>query len=66
MDMDSTLIAIESIDEIAALCNVKPQVAEITASTMRGEIDFAESLIRRTALLKGLPENLLYVFYRPH
>lgn len=40
MDMDSTLIAIESIDEIAALCNVKQQVAEITTSTMRGEIDF--------------------------
>lgn len=63
MDMDSTLIAIESIDEIAALCDVKPQVAEITASTMQGEIDFAESLIRRTALLKALPENLLQQVY---
>ncbi len=63
MDMDSTLIAIESIDEIAALCNVKQQVAEITASTMRGEIDFSESLIRRTALLKGLPEDLLQQVY---
>lgn len=63
MDMDSTLIAIESIDEIAELCNVKQHVAEITASTMRGEIDFAESLIRRTALLKGLPENLLQQVY---
>ncbi len=63
MDMDSTLIAIESIDEIAALCNVKQQVAEITASTMRGEIDFSESLIRRTALLKGLPEALLQQVY---
>ncbi|MBK7353752.1 MAG: phosphoserine phosphatase SerB [Nitrosomonas sp.] len=63
MDMDSTLIAIESIDEIAALCNVKQQVAEITTSTMRGEIDFSESLIRRTALLKGLPEDLLQQVY---
>lgn len=49
MDMDSTLVSIESIDEMADLKGVKPQVAEITASTMLGEIDFAESLTRRTA-----------------
>lgn len=63
MDMDSTLIAIESIDEMAGMNNVKPQVAEITQSTMRGEIDFAESLIRRTALLEGLPQEALQKVY---
>lgn len=63
MDMDSTLIAIESIDEIADMGNIKPQVAEITQSTMRGEIDFAESLIRRTALLAGLPREALQTVY---
>ncbi len=63
MDMDSTLVAIESIDEIADMQGVKPQVAEITASTMRGEIDFAESLTRRTALLQGLDQNALYRVY---
>jgi phosphoserine phosphatase len=63
MDMDSTLIAIESIDEMAGMNNVKPQVAEITQSTMRGEIDFAESLIRRTALLEGLSQEALQKVY---
>lgn len=63
MDMDSTLVAIESIDEIADLQGVKPQVAEITASTMRGEIDFAESLTRRTALLRGLDQDALHRVY---
>ncbi len=63
MDMDSTLVAIESIDEIADMRGVKPQVAEITASTMRGEIDFAESLTRRTALLQGLDQDALYRVY---
>jgi phosphoserine phosphatase len=63
MDMDSTLVAIESIDEIADMQGVKPQVAEITASTMRGEIDFAESLTRRTALLQGLDQAALHRVY---
>lgn len=63
MDMDSTLLAIESIDEIADMRNIKPQVAEITQRTMRGEIDFAESLIRRTALLAGLPQEALQTVY---
>lgn len=63
MDMDSTLIAIESIDEMAGMCDVKPQVAEITQSTMRGEIDFAESLIRRTVLMEGLPQEALQKVY---
>ena len=54
MDMDSTLITIECIDEIADMQGLKPQVAEITEAAMRGEIEFRESLTRRVALLKGL------------
>jgi phosphoserine phosphatase len=53
MDMDSTLITIECVDEIAALKGIKPEIAAVTASAMRGEIDFAESLTRRVALLAG-------------
>jgi len=63
MDMDSTLITIECIDEIADMIGVKPQVAEITESAMQGEIDFAESLTRRVALLKGLDEYALQRVY---
>src|SRR5687768_3684679 len=63
MDMDSTLLAIESIDEIADMQGVKPQVAEITQRTMRGEIVFAESLRQRTALLQGLAEDALQRVY---
>lgn len=59
MDMDSTLINIECIDEIADMQGIKPQVAAITESAMRGEIEFAESLRRRVALLKGLDESAL-------
>ncbi len=59
MDMDSTLIAIECIDEIADMMDIKPQVAEITEAAMRGELDFAASLKKRVALLKGLNENAL-------
>ncbi|MDR1854436.1 MAG: phosphoserine phosphatase SerB [Azoarcus sp.] len=58
-DMDSTLINIECIDEIADMAGLKPQVAAITASAMRGEIDFRTSLTRRVALLQGLPEQAL-------
>ncbi len=55
MDMDSTLITIECIDEIADFCGLKAEVAAITEASMRGEIkDFNESLTRRVALLKGL------------
>lgn len=63
MDMDSTLISIECIDEIADMQGLKPQVAAITESAMRGEIDFAESLRRRVALLKGLDEGALQRVY---
>src|SRR6266705_4437210 len=63
MDMDSTLITIECIDEIADLRDVKPQVAAITASAMRGEIEYHESLRRRLALLAGLDETALLRVY---
>lgn len=54
MDMDSTLITIECIDEIADMMGIKPQVAAITEAAMRGEIEYPESLRRRVALLAGL------------
>jgi phosphoserine phosphatase len=63
MDMDSTLISIECIDEIADMQGLKPEVAAITEEAMRGEIDFAESLRRRVQLLKGLDENALRRVY---
>ena len=63
MDMDSTLITIECIDEIADMQGIKPQVAAITASAMRGEIDFPESLRRRVSLLAGLSESALQRVY---
>jgi phosphoserine phosphatase len=63
MDMDSTLLAIESIDEIADMQGIKAQVAEITQRTMRGEIVFAESLRQRTALLQGLDQDALQYVY---
>jgi phosphoserine phosphatase len=59
MDMDSTLITIECIDEIADMQGLKPQVAAITAAAMRGEIDFAASLVQRVALLAGLDVAVL-------
>jgi len=63
MDMDSTLITIECIDEIASRLGIKAEVAAITASAMRGEIDFTESLERRVALLSGLPVGELERVY---
>jgi len=60
MDMDSTLITIECIDEIADFAGLKAEVAAITEASMRGEIaDFSESLTRRVALLKGLDASVL-------
>jgi phosphoserine phosphatase len=59
MDMDSTLISIECIDEIADMMGIKPQISTITEAAMRGELDFAASLKKRVALLKGLPEQAL-------
>ncbi|CAD6537409.1 hypothetical protein LMG27952_03263 [Paraburkholderia hiiakae] len=64
MDMDSTLITIECIDEIADFCGLKAEVAAITEASMRGEIkDFNESLTRRVALLKGLDASALERVY---
>jgi phosphoserine phosphatase len=63
MDMDSTLITIECIDEIADMQGLKPQVAAITEAAMRGEIAFPESLQRRVALLKGLDASALQRVY---
>lgn len=64
-DMDSTLINIECIDEIAAAVGKKAEVAAITEAAMRGEIaDFKESLRRRLALLAGTPASALDEVYR--
>ncbi len=59
MDMDSTLVTIECIDEIADFAGRKAEVAAVTESAMRGEIDWPESLRQRVALLKDLPESAL-------
>jgi phosphoserine phosphatase len=59
MDMDSTLVTIESIDEMGDMLGIKDRVAAITAQAMRGEIDYPESLRRRVALLAGLEEQAL-------
>ena len=65
MDMDSTLINIECIDEIADFTGKKAAVAQITEATMRGEIkDFKESLRRRVALLEGVSAEALESVYR--
>ena len=64
MDMDSTLITIECIDEIADMQGLKPQVSAITAAAMRGELDYAASLKRRVALLQGLEVDGLERVYR--
>lgn len=64
MDMDSTLISIETVDEIGGLVGKKEQIAEITAAAMRGEIaDYAESLRRRVALLAGVTRGQLDSLY---
>ena len=63
-DMDSTLITIECVDEIAAVAGRKSEVAAITEAAMRGEIaDYKESLRRRVALLKGVPAAALQRVY---
>ena len=62
-DMDSTLITIECVDEIAAGVGLKDRVAEITERSMRGELDFEQSLRSRVALLAGLDERVLAEVY---
>ncbi len=64
-DMDSTLINIECIDEIARQCGKVEEVSRITEASMRGEIkNFSESLIARVSLLKGVPASDLEVVYQ--
>ncbi|MFP5240232.1 MAG: phosphoserine phosphatase SerB [Acidobacteriota bacterium] len=58
-DMDSTLIRVEVIDELAKAWGVGGQVAAITESAMRGELDFKQSLRKRLSLLKGMPASML-------
>jgi phosphoserine phosphatase len=59
MDMDSTLVTIESIDEMGDLLGIREKIAAVTEQAMRGEIDYPESLRRRVALLAGLEEQAL-------
>jgi phosphoserine phosphatase len=63
MDMDSTLISIECIDEIADFAGRKPEVAAVTEAAMRGEIDWPESLRRRVKALAGLDQSALERVY---
>ena len=63
MDMDSTLITIECIDEIGAAVGKKEEISAITAQAMRGEIDYPASLRKRVALLAGLNEDVLQDVY---
>jgi len=63
MDMDSTLIQCECIDEIAGFLGIKQQVSEITERAMRGELDFAASLTERVQLLSGLDAGVLDQVY---
>ena len=62
-DMDSTLITIECVDEIAAGVGLKDEVAAITEQSMRGELDFEQSLRKRVALLASLDERVLEEVY---
>lgn len=58
-DMDATIVVGETLDELAARMGVQDQVAPVTARAMRGEIDFAQALAARVALLKGMPLSVL-------
>jgi phosphoserine phosphatase len=62
-DMDSTMIPVECIDEVADFAGVKPQVSAITERAMAGELDFEGSLRARVALMAGLPEGQLAHVY---
>jgi phosphoserine phosphatase len=63
MDMDSTLITIECIDELGELAGYKSEIAAITAQAMRGELNYPQSLRKRVSLLAGLPEGALAQVY---
>nr|WP_206663233.1 phosphoserine phosphatase SerB [Ningiella ruwaisensis] len=60
MDMDSTVIAMECIDEIAGLAGVKDKVSQVTEAAMRGDIPFTQSLHERVACLEGIDAQQLY------
>ncbi len=62
-DMDSTMIPVECIDELADFAGVKDRVVEITERTMRGDLNFEDSIIQRVALMEGLPETVLEQCY---
>ena len=64
LDMDSTLITMECIDEIADFAGRRPEVAAVTAAAMRGEIDWPQSLRSRVAALAGLEASVLERVYR--
>ncbi len=58
-DMDSTMITVECIDELADYAGIKPQIAEVTERAMRGELEFEDALKSRVALLAGLSEDVV-------
>lgn len=58
-DMDSTMITVECIDELADYAGIKAQIADITERAMQGELDFAQALRARVALLKGLDDAVI-------
>lgn len=62
-DMDSTVITVECIDELADFAGVKSDVAAITRRAMKGELDFTGSLLERVALLEGLPSTVIEEVY---
>ena len=64
MDMDSTLITIECVDELGDMAGCKTEIAAITAQAMRGELDYPQSLRKRVSLLKGLAETSLLKVYQ--
>ena len=63
-DMDSTILSVECIDEIADAMGIKDKISAITEAAMQGQLDFSASLIERVALLKGLPEEKLEEVYK--
>src|SRR3546814_12149213 len=61
-DMDSTMITVECIDELADYAGLKAQIEEVTERAMRGELDFAEAFRSRVALLNGLEDEVIDLF----
>ncbi len=62
-DMDSTIIEVECIDELADFAGLKPKISAITEAAMRGELDFVSALKERVALLEGMDEGILQSAY---